>query len=783
MAQACRARRGLLPVRVGAHTLGEVLGRGGMAEVRAVGSDRALKWVDPRAGARAVAAFAAEVRVMRSLSHPHVLPVIAQGTAGPSDELPTGAPWMLMPRATRSLAEWSGDAAALMAIIRPLLGALAWAHAHGVVHRDVKPSNLLVAPDGRLWLADFGVADALERRADGTPGGTWAYMAPERLEGGRGRAESDLYSVGCTLHALWTGEPPFGRGEDCIDGHYYEEPPRLDLPFADWVARLLAKEPEERFPTAAHAVAALDGTVPSLGTGPVDGPGTQLWAHLQAALTDGPVAVRCRSDALVRDVGRRAYAEAGVRGLTAVWGDPPAAGDGLSGLLRRLDAEGDGVGAVRAALGALDGPALLWLRGEAHAAQALVARLEASGPLPILVVSDSLGLPDVGAEPDQAGPTAAWEDEHPAFEVAAALGRRVDPDEWSGACARLDLPVPWDRWEAARAEGRLAPTAGDPLGGWAFVADPPQVRRQEVHRACAAELESRGAWARAARHRVALGERGLARAGFVRAARAALSRGAPDEAAVAVAGAQALRAGVDLELLSAEVALERRRPTDAIPHLDRAVSAGGQAEAQALRDLGRVAWAARADAEEAIGHLQAALARATDTVLLASIHRHLGWMQLRAGHERAASAHLREARVGHPRDRAAADWGLGEVARRRGEPEARLHLERAIEGYRALGATAALATLTNTLGEVHRAAGDRTAARSAYEEALDAGRAVGGPTWFFPAYNLAVLDLEDGAVEAAATRLDHLLTLTAHEPPQNTRRTLAQRMNTLKVIL
>ena len=73
-------------------------------------------------------------------------------------------------------------------------------------------------------------------------------------------------------------------------------------------------------------------------------------------------------------------------------------------------------------------------------------------------------------------------------------------------------------------------------------------------------------------------------------------------------------------------------------------------------------------------------------------------------------------------------------------------------------------TLLNTLGEVHRAAGDRTAARQAYREALDEGRVLGEATRFFPSYNLAKYELEEGWVDAAAARLDTLMQWTAHEP-------------------
>ncbi|MFT4625482.1 MAG: tetratricopeptide (TPR) repeat protein, partial [Myxococcota bacterium] len=730
---------------VGPYLLGDVLGRGGMAEVRAVerdGEALALKWVDPSVGGRAVAAFAAEAGVMEGFDHPGVLPVLDRGVAVLGDALPVGAPWLVMPRAVGSLKGWRGPQEELRGWLVQLLRALAWAHARGVVHRDVKPSNLLIAPDGHLWLADFGVADALDRRTDGSPGGTPAYMAPERLEGERGGPVSDLYAVGCTAHALWTGRPPFGHGEASIDGHYYDAPPTLDLPFAAWVDRLLEKEPRDRFPTAAHALAALEGRPLVLGewTG-APGAGAELWAHLRRAVDAGPVAVRATGDAVVREMARRAEAEGGVRVLHAVWADPPAAGDGLEGLLRRMGVSGRSVGDARAALAAVHGPVVLWLRGAANEAQALVARLLEDGPLPVLVLTEhGDGLPEVVCPPEPGPDHVVWRDPHLAFVAAAALGQRVDPGEWASVCERLGIEVPWELWERHRARGRIRLTAGDPHGGWAFVGLPSERVSVEVHRACAGELEERGAFARAARHRSALGETALARSLAVRAVRAAIDGGAPDLAQRALALALSLEDGTDLDLLAAEVALERRRPGEAAPFLERALTAGGAARAQAERDLGRVAWAARADVHTAIAHLHTALALAIPSQRC-GIERHLGWMYLRAGDLDAAVVHLEAARQGRPRDVAAATWGLGDVARRRGDPQAASLLVAAIQQYRGLNARAAVATLTNTLGEVHRVAGNREGAREAYRLALDEGRAVGGATWFFPAYNLAVLDL------------------------------------------
>ncbi len=283
-------------IRLGPFELHEVVGRGGMGDVwRAShltqGVDVALKVVtSSRAqNPRALAAFRNEVHAMARLDHPGIVVVFDVGVV--SDEaaevsagvLRAQNPVLAMEYAThgtlmrvREGLHWRR----LRAVTLSILDALAHAHARGVIHRDLKPGNVLVTNDPRgrpvLKLADFGLAQALyrpddvgnERKISGTP----RYMAPEQIEG-RIRDQgpwTDLYALGCLAYWMLTGAPPFDGDLDAVlEGHLFETPAAIrsdiDLPpgFSDWVLRLLAKSPRDRFRCAADAawgLMALDET-------------------------------------------------------------------------------------------------------------------------------------------------------------------------------------------------------------------------------------------------------------------------------------------------------------------------------------------------------------------------------------------------------------------------------------------------------------------------------------------------------------------------------------------
>ena len=170
-------------------------------------------------------------------------------------------------------------------VVRQTASALDAAHAMNLIHRDVKPSNILLSPeDGRdghdfVYLVDFGIARAADRVGEltGTGGvmGTPDYMAPERFEGSPISHAVDVYALACVLHKLLTGGAPF-RAESLaalMYAHLTATPPRASLmrpgipAHLDWViARGLAKDPRERFATAGELAAAAHAALSSTGS-------------------------------------------------------------------------------------------------------------------------------------------------------------------------------------------------------------------------------------------------------------------------------------------------------------------------------------------------------------------------------------------------------------------------------------------------------------------------------------------------------------------------------------
>ncbi len=154
------------------------------------------------------------------------------------------------------------------AIAGQLASALAAAHAAGVVHRDLKPDNVMILPDGRVKLLDFGLAkwvDSPTVTEKGFAVGTAAYMAPEQFHGEESGTASDLWALGAVLYEMLAGERPFGgEKKGMVHAILHEDPPALrglrpDVPEAlEAIAtRSLAKKPEERYPDAASVLAEL----------------------------------------------------------------------------------------------------------------------------------------------------------------------------------------------------------------------------------------------------------------------------------------------------------------------------------------------------------------------------------------------------------------------------------------------------------------------------------------------------------------------------------------------
>ncbi len=259
--------------RLGGYRLESLLGSGATADVwRAVdlasGATVALKRVPIGPGADLLRErFAAEAAAAQRLRHPDIARVFGSGVEG-------GCGWLAMELLPGTSLESHTRAGRLLplthaiAIGARVAGALAHAHAQGVIHRDVKPSNVMIdAASGRVALTDFGVASLAdgERTRTGLMLGTPAYMAPELLAGAPASAAGDLYALGVMLFELLAGRRPHEAptlGELLRQVAAEPAPPlaglRPEVPteVAALVAALLAKRPAER-PRGAAEVAAL----------------------------------------------------------------------------------------------------------------------------------------------------------------------------------------------------------------------------------------------------------------------------------------------------------------------------------------------------------------------------------------------------------------------------------------------------------------------------------------------------------------------------------------------
>jgi hypothetical protein len=268
-------------IRIGSEFVGyridELIGRGGMGVVYRAYDLRlkrtvALKLMAPELAMdqRFRERFSREAELAMSLEHPNVVPIHDAGDIDGRLYLAMrhveGTDLRALLRADGALARTRA-----LAICSRVANALDAAHANGLVHRDVKPSNVLLDASEHVYLADFGLTRRLDEQGgpagEGRSIGTPAYLAPEQIEGGPVDSRADVYSLGCLLYECLTGETPFAHGSRLAVtwAHLEEAPPRAsarrpELPEAiDAVIRkAMAKEPEDRYTTCAALITAAE---------------------------------------------------------------------------------------------------------------------------------------------------------------------------------------------------------------------------------------------------------------------------------------------------------------------------------------------------------------------------------------------------------------------------------------------------------------------------------------------------------------------------------------------
>ncbi len=293
--------------RAGPYLIKGQLGRGGMASVYvahdpALERNVALKVLpreflhDPDFAER----FRREAKVIASLEHPNIIPIYAFDI-----EQEEGIPWMAM----RLIA--GGALSALLKerplpveravhILRGVADALDYAHAKGIVHRDVKPQNILLDESQRVYLADFGIAKILESSggltATGAITGTPHYMAPEQATATKVDHRADVYALGIVAYEMFTGRVPFSADTPVaiLMKHIQEpiplpSPARVPDPLVRALLKATAKRPEDRWPSAGAFASALEAALRSAsataGAATVD-----LTPVSVPAVTESPIA-------------------------------------------------------------------------------------------------------------------------------------------------------------------------------------------------------------------------------------------------------------------------------------------------------------------------------------------------------------------------------------------------------------------------------------------------------------------------------------------------------------
>ncbi len=288
---------------LGKYQVTERLGRGGMAEVYRgrhprLGRDVAIKVLHAHLaeGSGFLARFEREAKAVAALHHPNIVQVY-------DFDVEDGAFYMVMEYVGGGTLKARLDELAarhdhlpmpdVLRILGELAQALDYAHAHGVLHRDVKPSNVLLDPSGRAVLTDFGIAHLVggaHYTTTGTLMGTPAYMSPEQCRGAEITPASDIYALGVILYELVTGRVPFSADTPLGIAHKQIHEPlpaprsfRPDLPavLETVIGKTLAKKPAERYQTAAALARAVAGALAAVTE-------TQAFSAAEEPAGEGP---------------------------------------------------------------------------------------------------------------------------------------------------------------------------------------------------------------------------------------------------------------------------------------------------------------------------------------------------------------------------------------------------------------------------------------------------------------------------------------------------------------
>ncbi|HEU5262871.1 MAG TPA: serine/threonine-protein kinase [Gemmatimonadales bacterium] len=283
-------REGLAPH----YTVDREIDAGGMARVYLAAERHpprrvAIKVMNPELSTASFRErFIREVEVTSKLSHPHIVPILAADECLFVPDGPDGLCYYVMPYIegeslrVRLDREQRLPLAEALRLTLEVADALSYAHAHGVVHRDVKPENILLSKDDHAYVADFGIARAVS--AAGVPTltgvgqavGSPAYMSPEQLAGSRAiDARTDIYSLGCVLYEMLVGEPPLlhlahgsAPGRAALEAFLREQgvDHRTARFLKEVIGRALAASPADRFASVDDFVACLRDVVDRRGS-------------------------------------------------------------------------------------------------------------------------------------------------------------------------------------------------------------------------------------------------------------------------------------------------------------------------------------------------------------------------------------------------------------------------------------------------------------------------------------------------------------------------------------